>query len=91
MTLHGVLDATHDPQPLPYLDGAHNRAAGAFEVVLEVWLQTSAMAQAGRAAHLLSTSKLKAYVQRPGTRRAGWGECLGTVVPARTLDILETT
>ena len=51
-----------DPQPLPYLDGAHNRAAGAFDVVLEVWLQTPAMAVAGSAGHLLSTSNfLDAY------------------------------
>ncbi|OYU32956.1 MAG: fumarylacetoacetase [Comamonadaceae bacterium PBBC2] len=51
-----------DPQPLPYLDGAHNRAAGAFDVVLEVWLQTPAMAAAGHAGHLLSSSNfLDAY------------------------------
>ncbi len=31
------------PQPLPYLDSAHNRAAGAFNIGLEVWLQTAKM------------------------------------------------
>ena len=51
-----------DPQPLPYLDGAHNRTAGAFDVVLEVWLQTPAMAAAGNTGHLLSSSNfLDAY------------------------------
>ena len=45
-----------DPQPLPYLDGAHNRAAGAFDVVLEVWLQTPAMLAAGQVGEKLSTS-----------------------------------
>ena len=51
-----------DPQPLSYLDGTHNRAAGAFDVVLEVWLQTPAMAVAGSAGHLLSASNfLDAY------------------------------
>ena len=31
------------PQPLPYLDSAHNRAAGALAIGLEVWLQTAQM------------------------------------------------
>ena len=34
------------PQPLPYLDGAHNREAGAIGIELEVWLQTAQMRQA---------------------------------------------
>ena len=33
-----------DPEPLAYLDSAANREAGAFDITLEVWLQTSAMA-----------------------------------------------
>ena len=33
-----------DPEPLAYLDSAANREAGAFDIMLEVWLQTSAMA-----------------------------------------------
>ncbi|HEY0855976.1 MAG TPA: fumarylacetoacetase [Albitalea sp.] len=32
-----------DPQPLPYLDSAANRAHGALDVTLEVWLQTPSM------------------------------------------------
>ncbi|MDB5892651.1 MAG: fumarylacetoacetase, partial [Rhodoferax sp.] len=36
-----------DPAPLAYLDAPENRAAGAFDVSLEVWLQTPAMRQAG--------------------------------------------
>jgi fumarylacetoacetase len=38
-----------DPQPLPYLDDATNRAQGAFDITLEVWLQTRAMCDAGHA------------------------------------------
>src|SRR5207245_1212585 len=36
-----------DPQPLPYLDSPANRADGAFDIELEVWLQTPAMRGAG--------------------------------------------
>jgi fumarylacetoacetase len=36
-----------DPQPLPYLDAGFNRAAGALDITLEVWLQTAAMRAAG--------------------------------------------
>jgi len=32
-----------DPQPLPHLDSAQNRAEGAYVIELEVWLQTAAM------------------------------------------------
>jgi fumarylacetoacetase len=32
-----------DPQPLPHLDSAHNRARGALDLWLEVWLQTPSM------------------------------------------------
>ena len=32
-----------DPAPLPYLDSDFNRAAGAIDITLEVWLQTAAM------------------------------------------------
>jgi fumarylacetoacetase len=35
--------AEGDPAPLPYLDSAANRAAGAFDIALEVRLQTAAM------------------------------------------------
>ena len=48
-----------DPQPLPYLDSAANRAGGAWDVQLEVWLLTPTMQAAGAAGHLLSTSNLR--------------------------------
>jgi fumarylacetoacetase len=38
-----------DPQPLPYLDAPANRAAGAIDIVLETWLQTAGMREAGEA------------------------------------------
>lgn len=38
-----------DPQPLPYLDAPANRAAGALDIVLEAWLQTASMREAGEA------------------------------------------
>jgi len=36
-----------DPQPLPYLDGKGNRERGGLDIVLEVWLQTRKMREAG--------------------------------------------
>ena len=36
-----------DPQPLPYLQSAANTQTGAFNIELEVWLQTAAMRDAG--------------------------------------------
>ena len=45
-----------DPQPLPYLDCAANRARGALDIQLEVRLQTAAMREAGQPAVLLSAS-----------------------------------
>ena len=36
-----------DPQPLPYLDSVANRAAGAFDITLEVSIQTPRMREAG--------------------------------------------
>jgi fumarylacetoacetase len=48
-----------DPQPMAYLDSAHNRSAGALEVQLEVWLQTSAMRAAGSAGERLSQSNMR--------------------------------
>ena len=45
-----------DPAPLPYLDSPHNREAGAFDVDLEVWLQTEAMRKAGSAGDRVSRS-----------------------------------
>jgi fumarylacetoacetase len=140
----GPVRAADDPQPLPYLDSAANRTGGAFEVTLEVWLQTPAMRAAGHAGERLSqlvahhtvngcnlrpgdvlgtgtlsgpapeqggsllelslggkqaitlsngetrtflqdgdTVVLRAYAERPGARRIGFGECRGTLLPAR--------
>lgn len=45
-----------DPQPLPYLDAAELRSSGAFDIQLEVLLQTAAMRQEGIAAQRLSLS-----------------------------------
>ncbi len=145
-----------DPDPLPYLDSAANRAAGAIDIALEVWLDTAAMRDAGLPAERLSASNfrdaywtlaqlvahhtvggcnlrsgdllgtgtlsgpepgqggsllelsqggqrplrlangqtrtflddgdrvmLRGYCQREGFRRIGFGDCTGTVLPAR--------
>ena len=48
-----------DPQPLPYLDCAANRASGALDIVLEVWLQTAKMRAAGQAAVRLTRGNVK--------------------------------
>jgi fumarylacetoacetase len=48
--------AAGEPQPLPYLDSEANRARGAFDVQLEVWLQTARMAQQGHAGDCISRS-----------------------------------
>jgi fumarylacetoacetase len=45
-----------DPQPLPYLSGATNSAAGAFDIQLEVWLQTAQMRAAGHAGDCIARS-----------------------------------
>ena len=45
-----------DPEPLPYLDSAHNRTQGQVDVELEVWLQSAAMREAGIDGALLSRS-----------------------------------
>ncbi|MEK8028463.1 fumarylacetoacetase [Pseudaquabacterium rugosum] len=44
------------PQPLPYLDSAANRAHGAFDIDLEVTLQSAAMQAAGLAPQVISQS-----------------------------------
>ncbi len=48
-----------DPQPLPYLNSAANREAGALDITLEVWLQTAAMRGRGEAAVRLSQSNFR--------------------------------
>ncbi len=51
-----------DPQPLPYLDSEPNRAAGAFDIRLEVELHTATMRAAGQRGHrLCETSYRHAY------------------------------
>jgi fumarylacetoacetase len=51
-----------DPQPLPYLDSPVNRSHGAFDIQLEVGLQTQAMRDAGQGeARLTATSYRHAY------------------------------
>lgn len=48
-----------DPQPLPYLDAPSLRTSGAFDVQLEVLIQTPAMRAAGLAPHSLSRSNFR--------------------------------
>jgi fumarylacetoacetase len=48
-----------DPAPLPYLDGNEVRAAGAFDLELEVLLQTERMRSEGLAPQRLSHSNFK--------------------------------
>ena len=145
-----------DPEPLAYLDSPANRAQGAINIELEVWLQTQAMREAGHAGDRISQSNyrdaywtvaqlvahhtvngcnlragdlfgsgtlsgpkpeqggslmelgaggkkpfalstgeirawledgdtviLRGYCQQEGFRRIGFGECRGTVLPAR--------
>jgi len=51
-----------DPQPLPYLDSAHNRDAGAFDIQLEALIETPALRSAGQPpARLCLTSYRHAY------------------------------
>ena len=45
-----------DPEPLPYLDSTANRAQGAIDIELEVWLQTPTMLKANHAGVRLSQS-----------------------------------
>lgn len=146
-----------DPEPLPYLDSAANREGGAFDIQLEVWLQTPKMREAGQAGERLVASNFtdaywtvaqmvahhtvngcnlqsgdlfgtgtlsgpkpeqagsllelsqggkkpiqlangesrtfledgdsivfRGYCEREGTRRISFGECRGTVLPARS-------
>jgi fumarylacetoacetase len=48
-----------DPQPLPYLEGAELRAAGAIDVQLEVWLETERMRTEALAPERLSHSTFR--------------------------------
>jgi fumarylacetoacetase len=48
-----------DPQPLPYLDSAANREAGAFDIRLEVRLETERMRANGEATSRLSQTSFR--------------------------------
>ena len=48
-----------EPAPLPYLDTQANRRSGAIDIALEVWLQTSAMRNAGLPAQRLMQSNFR--------------------------------
>ncbi|MFO1302265.1 MAG: fumarylacetoacetase [Burkholderiales bacterium] len=48
-----------DPAPLPYLDDEGNRAHGAFDMALEVWISTQAMRDAGLPPQRLMQSNFK--------------------------------
>lgn len=50
---------TGDPQPLPHLDSDHDRSAGAFDVTLEVYLQSAEMKNKGLAPHRLSRGSFR--------------------------------
>jgi fumarylacetoacetase len=52
-----------DPQPLPYLESEHNRQAGAFDIQLEVGLQTTRMRE---------TKQQDAIICRTSYRHAYW-------------------
>ncbi|ALU44707.1 fumarylacetoacetase [Pseudoalteromonas rubra] len=48
-----------DPQPLDYLESAHNREAGAFDIQMDVLLETAKMREANAAPSKLSESSFK--------------------------------
>ena len=48
--------AAGEPDPLPYLDSADNRARGAMNIQMEVVLQTARMAREGHAGDVISRS-----------------------------------
>ena len=48
-----------DPSPLPYLDSSANTQQGAFNLTLEVWLQTAAMRAQGAPAQRLMQSNFR--------------------------------
>jgi fumarylacetoacetase len=48
-----------DPQPLPYLESPLNRAQGAFDIQLEVWLESNRLRAAGAQPQRLSHTSFK--------------------------------
>jgi fumarylacetoacetase len=51
--------AQGDPAPLPYLDDSGNRAHGAFDIALEVWIATQTMRESGLPPQRLMQSNFK--------------------------------
>ncbi|MCB1745357.1 MAG: fumarylacetoacetate hydrolase family protein, partial [Gammaproteobacteria bacterium] len=51
--------AEADPQPLAYLDSGRERAMGAYDIELQVLLQTRAMAEGGKSAEPISRSNFR--------------------------------
>ncbi len=51
--------SSHDPAPLPYLDGAALRAAGTIEIQLEVALETATMRERGLAPQRLAQTDFR--------------------------------
>ncbi len=50
---------SEDPQPLPYLNSPANRAAGVFDIELEVTIESARMRAAGLAPHALARSNFR--------------------------------
>ncbi len=48
-----------EPEPLAYLDSERERAEGALDITLEVWLETTAMREAGTGPERLSVGSYK--------------------------------
>ena len=48
-----------DPQPLPYLESEANRARGAFDIELEVWIETARMRERALGATRLSRTSFR--------------------------------
>ncbi|MCL4744776.1 MAG: fumarylacetoacetase [Burkholderiaceae bacterium] len=51
--------AATDPQPLPYLESAANRARGAIDITIESWIETTRMRQAASGPARLSHSSFR--------------------------------
>ncbi len=49
----------NDPQPMAYLESAHNREFGAFDIKMDVQIETEKMRAAGQAPTLVSKSSFK--------------------------------
>ncbi|MFC3033383.1 fumarylacetoacetase [Pseudoalteromonas fenneropenaei] len=48
-----------DPQPLAYLDSAHNRELGAYDIIMDVAIETEQMRAKGESASVVSQSSFK--------------------------------